>query len=183
MPSAFAIAVLGAIESLLSAVVADGMAGSAHDPDAELIAQGAGNLVAPFFGGFAATGAIARTATNVRSGARSPLAAVVHSLFVLAAVLALAPVLGRLPMASLAALLLVVAWNMSERRHFSFVLRAAPRSDVAVLLVCFTLTIVFDMVVSITAGIILSAMLFIRRMAEVSGVRLVGDAHPELRTP
>ena len=183
LPSAFAIAMLGAMESLLSAVVADGMTGRKHDPDAELVAQGVGNVVAPFFGGFAATGAIARTATNVRSGARSPVAAVVHSVFVLFAVLALAPALGYLPMASLAALLLVVAWNMSERRHFAFVLRAAPRADVAVLLVCFGLTVIFDMVVSVTAGIILSAMLFIRRMAEVSGVRLIGDAHPELREP
>jgi SulP family sulfate permease len=183
LPSAFAIAMLGAMESLLSAVVADGMTGRKHDPDAELLAQGIGNIVAPFFGGFAATGAIARTATNVRSGARSPVAAVVHSAFVLLAVLVLAPALGYLPMASLAALLLLVAWNMSERRHFAFVLRAAPRSDVLVLLVCFSLTVVFDMVVSVTAGIILSAMLFIRRMAEVSGVTLVGDAHPELREP
>jgi SulP family sulfate permease len=183
LPSAFAIAMLGAMESLLSAVVADGMTGRKHDPDAELVAQGVGNLVAPFFGGFAATGAIARTATNIRSGARTPVAALVHSAFVLLAVLALAPALGYLPMASLAALLLMVAWNMSERRHFAFVLRAAPRSDVAVLLVCFGLTVVFDMVVSVTAGIILSSMLFIRRMAEVSGVKLVGDAHPEVREP
>jgi len=183
LPAAFAIAMLGAMESLLSAVVADGMTGRRHDPDAELIAQGVGNVVAPFFGGFAATGAIARTATNVRSGARTPVAAVVHSAFVLLAVVALAPALGYLPMASLAALLLVVAWNMSERRHFGFVLRAAPRSDVAVLLICFGLTVVFDMVVSVTAGIVLSSMLFIRRMAEVSGVRLVGDAHPELSEP
>jgi SulP family sulfate permease len=183
LPSAFAIAMLGAMESLLSAVVADGMTGRRHDPDAELVAQGVGNLVAPFFGGFAATGAIARTATNVRAGARTPVAALVHSLFVLVAVLALAPLLGHLPMASLAALLLVVAWNMSERRHFAFVLRAAPRSDIAVLLACFCLTIVFDMVVSVTAGIILSSMLFIRRMAEVSGVRLIGDSHPELGEP
>jgi SulP family sulfate permease len=183
LPSAFAIAMLGAMESLLSAVVADGMTGRRHDPDAELVAQGLGNLVAPFFGGFAATGAIARTATNVRSGARTPVASVVHAVFVLLAVLLLAPLLGRLPMASLAALLLLVAWNMSEREHFAFVLRAAPRSDIAVLLVCFGLTVVFDMVVSVTAGIILSAMLFIRRMAEVSGVRLIGDSHPELREP
>src|SRR6185436_6948329 len=114
---ALAIAMLGAIESLLCAVVADGMAGTRHDPDAELLAQGAGNLLAPLFGGIAATGAIARTATSIRAGARSPLAAVVHALFVLAAVLALAPLLDWLPMASLAALLLVVAWNMSEVRH------------------------------------------------------------------
>lgn len=178
-PSAFAIAMLGAIESLLSAVVADGMTGGSHDPDAELVAQGTGNLVAPFFGGIAATGALARTATNVRSGARSPLAAIFHAAFVLLAVLALAPVLGWLPMASLAALLLLVAWNMSEAKHFVHALRVAPRSDVLVLLTCFGLTVVFDMVVSVTVGVMLAALLFMRRMAEVSGVRLV-DQHPLL---
>lgn len=178
-PSAFAIAMLGAIESLLSAVVADGMTGGSHDPDAELMAQGTGNLIAPFFGGIAATGALARTATNVRSGARSPLAAVFHSAFVLLSVLALAPVLGYLPMASLAALLLIVAWNMSEAKHFVHALRVAPRSDVLVLLTCFLLTVVFDMVVSVTVGVMLAALLFMRRMAEVSGVRLV-DQHPLL---
>jgi SulP family sulfate permease len=176
-PSAFAIAMLGAIESLLSAVVADGMTGGSHDPDAELVAQGVGNVIAPFFGGIAATGALARTATNIRSGARSPLAAIFHSLFVLLAVLALAPVLGYLPMASLAALLLIVAWNMSEVRHFAHAMRVAPRSDVVVLLTCFGLTVIFDMVVSVTFGVMLAALLFMRRMAEVSGTRLV-DAHP-----
>jgi SulP family sulfate permease len=183
VPSAFAIAMLGAIESLLSAVVSDGMTGQKHDPDAELIAQGAGNIAAPFFGGIAATGAIARTATSVRSGARSPLAAVFHSLFVLAAVLLLAPLLGYLPMAALAALLLLVAWNMSESEHFVHLVRVAPRSDVAVLLVCFGLTIVFDMVVSVTAGIVLAALLFMKRMAEVTGVTLVGEGHPDLDEP
>ncbi len=178
-PSAFAIAMLGAIESLLSAVVADGMTGGSHDPDAELVAQGMGNIAAPFFGGIAATGALARTATNVRSGARSPLAAIFHALFVLLAVLALAPVLGWLPMASLAALLLLVAWNMSEARHFAHALRVAPKSDVLVLLTCFGLTVVFDMVVSVTVGVMLAALLFMRRMAEVSGMRLV-DQHPLL---
>jgi SulP family sulfate permease len=178
-PPAFAIAMLGAIESLLSAVVADGMTGGSHDPDAELLAQGMGNLIAPFFGGIAATGAIARTATNVRSGARSPLAAIFHSAFVLLSVLALAPVLGYLPMASLAALLLIVAWNMSEVKHFLHALRVAPRSDVLVLLICFLLTVVFDMVVSVTVGVMLASLLFMRRMAEVSGVRLV-DQRPLL---
>ena len=177
IPSAFAIAMLGAIESLLSAVVADGMTGGSHDPDAELVAQGVGNLVAPFFGGIAATGALARTATNVRSGARSPLAAVFHSGFVLLAVLLFAPVLNYLPMASLAALLLTVAWNMSEAKHFAHAMRVAPRSDVVVLLTCFGLTVIFDMVVSVTAGVMLAALLFMRRMAEVSNVRLV-DQHP-----
>src|SRR5947208_67204 len=126
-PSAFAIAMLGAIESLLSAVVADGMTGGSHDPDAELMAQGTGNLLAPFFGGIAATGAIARTATNVRSGARSPLAAVFHALFVLSAVLLLAPLLGYVPMAGLAALLLLVAWNMSDAAGFLRLVRTALR--------------------------------------------------------
>ena len=177
LPAAFAIAALGALESLLSAVVADGMTGRKHDPDAELMAQGTGNLVAPFFGGFAATGAIARTATNVRSGARSPIAALVHAIVVLLAVLLAAPVLGRLPMASLAALLLFVAWNMAELDHFAHMLKVAPRSDVAVLLTCFFLTVLFDMVVAVGVGVVMAALLFMRRMAEVSEVRLV-DAHP-----
>jgi sulfate permease, SulP family len=173
LPSAFAIAMLGAIESLLSAVVADGMTGGRHDPDAELVAQGIGNLVVPAFGGIAATGAIARTATNIRAGARSPIAAMVHSAFVLLAVVSLAPVLSYLPMASLAALLLVVAWNMSEYSHFVRLLRVAPRGDVLVLLTCFLLTVVFDMTVSVTAGTVLAALLFMRRMALVSEVTAV----------
>jgi sulfate permease, SulP family len=176
-PAAFTIAVLGAIESLLSAVVGDGMTRRKHDPDAELFAQGIGNLAAPFFGGFAATGAIARTATNIRAGARSPVSSVFHALFVLAAVLLLAPALGYVPMASLAALLLVVAWNMSEARHVSRMLRIAPRSDVLVLLTCFGLTVLFDMVVAVSAGVMLAALLFMRRMAEVADVRLVADPH------
>jgi len=183
-PSAFAIAMLGAIESLLSAVVADGMTGNKHDPDVELIAQGVGNVVVPFFGGIAATGALARTAANVRSGARSPLSAVCHSVVVLASVLLLAPVLGYLPMASMAALLLLVAWNMGEWRHFVHLLRHAPKSDIVVLVSCFALTIVFDMVVSVTVGIVMAALLFMRRMAEVSGVTLVGgELHPLVEEP
>lgn len=177
LPSALAIAMLGAIESLLSAVVADGMTGGSHDPDAELVAQGLGNLAAPFFGGIAATGALARTATNIRSGARTPFAAIVHAAFVLLSVLLLAPALGFLPMASLAALLLLVAWNMSEARHFVHAVRVAPRSDVAVLLLCFGLTVVFDMVVSVSVGVVLAALIFMRRMADSSRVRLV-DQHP-----
>jgi sulfate permease, SulP family len=184
LPPAFTIAMLGAIESLLSAVVADGMTGARHDPDVELMAQGIGNLVAPAFGGIAATGAIARTATGIRSGARSPLASVFHALFVLAVLLSLAPLLGFLPMASLAALLLVVAWNMSDHGHVMRLVSGAPRSDVLVFLTCFLLTIVFDMTVSVTAGIILAALLFMRRMAEVSGVTLVSDGrHPALDIP
>jgi SulP family sulfate permease len=182
-PSAFAIAMLGAIESLLSAVVADGMIRRKHDPDAELFAQGIGNLLAPLFGGIAATGAIARTATNVRAGGRSPLAAVFHAVFVLASMMVLAPLLGQLPMASLAALLLVVAWNMSEAPHAVRTLRTAPRSDAMVLLTCFVLTVVFDMVVAVTAGVLLAALLFMRRMAEVSGVTLVAEPHRVLERP
>jgi len=183
VPAAFAIAMLGAIESLLSSVIADGMTGTRHDPDSELLAQGAGNLIAPFFGGFAATGAIARTATNIRAGARSPMAAVFHSAFVLAAMVALAPALGRLPMTALAAMLLMVAWNMSELKHFVHVLRVAPRSDVVVLLVCFGLTVIFDMVVAVTVGILLAALLFMRRMADISHVRLVGPEHDPILPP
>jgi SulP family sulfate permease len=184
LPAAFAIAMLGAIESLLSAVVADGMTGQRHDPDAELMAQGIGNLVVPMFGGIAATGAIARTATNLRAGARSPLAAAFHALFVLAAMLALAPLLGHLPLASLAAVLLVVAWNMSDSRHFLRLIRIAPRGDVLVLLACFLLTVVFDMTVSVTAGVVMAALLFMRRMSEVSGVTLVSSGrHPALDAP
>ena len=172
LPSAFAIAMLGAIESLLSATVADGMIGAKHDANGELLGQGIGNVVAPFFGGFAATGAIARTATSVRSGARSPIATIIHSGFILAAMLVLAPLIGYLPMASLAALLMIVAWNMSEVRHFGHIVRVAPRSDVVVLLACFFLTVVFDMVISVTAGVMLAALLFMRRMAEITGGRV-----------
>jgi len=173
LPPAFAIGMLGAIESLLSAVVADGMTGKKHDPDAELVALGVGNLAAPFFGGFAATGAIARTATNVRNGARSPLAAIWHAFFVLLAVVALAPLLGFLPMAALAALLLQVAGRMSEARHVVHTLKVAPRSDAFVLLSCLSLTVLFDMVVAVTVGIVLASLLFMRRMAEASSVTLI----------
>ncbi len=182
-PSAFAIAMLGAIESLLSAVVADGMAGTRHDPDAELVAQGTSNILAPFFGGFASTGAIARTATNIRAGARSPLAAMVHAVFVLLAMLLFASLLGRLPMAAMAALLLVVAWNMAELKHFIRILQVAPKSDVTVLLTCFSLTVMFDMVIAVTVGIILAAFLFMRRMVEISGAHLSEGRHPSLREP
>jgi SulP family sulfate permease len=176
LSGAFAVAMLGGIESLLSAVIADGMAGTRHDPDAELLALGIGNVVTPFLGGIPATGAIARTATNIRSGARSPFASIVHALTVLAAVLILAPLIGYLPMAGLAALLLLVAWNMSEVKHFGHIVRVAPRSDVLVLLTCFVLTVVFDMVVAVSVGVVLAALLFMRRMAEITHARLTGDA-------
>ncbi|MGD8220329.1 C4-dicarboxylic acid transporter DauA [Pseudomonas thivervalensis] len=165
---AFAIAMLGAIESLLCAVVADGMTGSKHDPNAELMGQGLGNLVAPLFGGITATAAIARSATNVRSGASSPLAAIIHSLVVLVAIVLLAPLFSYLPMAALAALLVMVAWNMSEAGHVLHTLRIAPRSDVLVLLTCLGLTVLFDMVLAVAVGLLLAAGLFIKRMSELT---------------
>lgn len=176
IPSAFAIAMLGAIESLMAAVVADGMSGAGrHDPNSELIALGIGNILCPFFGGIAATGALARTATNIRAGARSPLAATLHAVFILACTVALAPLVGYLPMAALAGLLIVVARNMSEARHFVRLVRIAPRHDVLVMLTCFSLTVAFDMVIAVTVGVMLAALLFMRRMAILT--------HTELETP
>jgi SulP family sulfate permease len=177
--AAFAIAVLGAIESLLSATIADGMTGKKHDPDAELIGLGLGNILVPFFGGIAATGALARTATNIRAGARSPIAAVVHSLIVLLAILLLAPLVAYVPMASLAGLLLLVAWNMSEIRHFVNILRIAPKSDVLVLLLCFVLTVVFDMVIAVSVGVVLAALLFMKRTAELTHSRILDGTRNE----
>src|SRR5262249_54926763 len=176
LPSAFAIAMLGAIESLLSAVIADGMTGKRHDPDAELVGQGLANIAAPFFGGIAATGALARTATNIRAGARSPFPSVIHAAVVLASILLLARVVAYVPMASLAALLLMVAWNMSEVRHMAHVLRVAPKNDVFVLLTCYVLTVAFDMVLAVSVGIVLAALLFMARMAELTHARLLQDA-------
>jgi SulP family sulfate permease len=176
-PQGLAIAMLGAIESLLCAVVADGMAGTKHDPDCELIAQGVGNVVAPFFGGFAATGAIARTAANIRAGGKTPFAALVHAIFVLLAMLLMAPILAYLPMATLAALLLMVAWNMSDLKHFVHIIKVAPKSDVLVLLACFSLTVIFDMVVAVSVGIVLAALLFMRRMASITHTRVLEEEH------
>jgi sulfate permease, SulP family len=162
---AFAIAMLGAIESLLSAVVADGMAGTRHDSNQELIGQGVANIVAPLFGGFAATGAIARTATNVRNGGTSPLAGIVHAVSLVLIILFLAPLAVHVPLAALAAILFVVAWNMSEVRHFVRMVRRAPRADVAILLVTFALTVFVDLVVAVNIGVILATLHFLRRMA------------------
>ncbi len=175
--SAFAIAMLGAIESLLSAVVAAGMSGTEHDPDAELAAQGTGNIIAPFFGGFAATGALARTAANVRNGAKSPIAAVFHATFLLVTILLAAPLLAYVPMASMAALLMVVAWNMSEARHAVHALRVAPKGDKLVLVLCLGLTVIFDMAVAVTVGVVLAALIFMQRMARLTGVQLVEEHH------
>jgi SulP family sulfate permease len=182
VPSAFTIAVLAAIESLLSAVVADGMARTRHDPDSELIALGIGNLLTPFFGGIPATGAMARTASNFKFGGRSPISAMTHAVTVLLAIVILAPALQYLPMTSLAALLLIVAWNMSEVEHFLHTMKVAPRSDVAVLLTCFFLTVVFDMIIAVTAGVLLASLLFIRRMARTTTGTIAQD-HSDLPGP
>ncbi|WP_447928085.1 C4-dicarboxylic acid transporter DauA [Vreelandella sp. EE27] len=173
---ALAIALLAAIESLLCAVVADGLTRTRHNPNVELIGQGLGNVVAPFFGGITATAALARTATNIKSGGFSPIAALVHSFVVLLAVIALAGAMGYVPMAALAALLFIIAWNMSEARHFVHTLKSAPASDVAVLVICFLLTVVFDMVIAVAVGMGLAAALFIRRMAQLTQTQRVEAA-------
>ncbi|MCG2583982.1 SulP family inorganic anion transporter [Massilia sp. TS11] len=162
---AFTIAMLGAIESLLSAVVADGMAGTRHDSNQELIGQGVANIVAPLFGGFAATGAIARTATNVRNGGTSPLAGVVHAATLLLVILLLAPLAAHVPLAALAAILFVVAYNMSEIGHVLNLLRRAPRADAVILVITFALTVLTDLVVAVNIGVILATLQFMRRMA------------------
>jgi sulfate permease, SulP family len=163
---AFTIALLGAIESLLSAVVADGMAGTRHDSNQELIGQGIANIVAPLFGGFAATGAIARTATNIRNGGNSPLAGIVHSGFLILVILALAPLASAIPLCCLSAVLFVVSWNMSELPHVARLLKTAPKTDVAVLVLTFLLTVFVDLVVAVNVGVIVAALLFMRRMAD-----------------
>ena len=163
---AFTIAMLGAIESLLSAVVADGMAGTRHDSNQELIGQGIANIAVPLFGGFAATGAIARTATNIRNGGTSPLAGIVHALTLVAVLLFLAPLAASIPLAALAAILFVVAWNMSEVRHFAHILKNAPTADRAILAITFLLTVFADLVVAVNVGVILAILHFLSRMAE-----------------
>lgn len=170
---AFAIAMLGAIESLLSAVVADGMAGTRHDSNQELIGQGIANLVVPLFGGFAATGAIARTATNIRNGATGPLAGIIHALTLVLIILFLAPLASNIPLCALAAILFVVAYNMSELKHFKRMLQRAPRADIAILLVTFTLTVFSDLVIAVNIGVILAMLQFMRRMASSVEVQQV----------
>ncbi|MCE9923997.1 MULTISPECIES: C4-dicarboxylic acid transporter DauA [Aeromonas] len=168
LPAAFSMAMLGAIESLLCAVVLDGMTGRKHSSNGELVGQGLGNILAPFFGGITATAAIARSAANVRAGATSPISGIVHALVVLAAILVLAPWLSWLPLSAMAALLLLVAWNMSEAHKVVDLVRRAPRSDVLVLLVCLSLTVIFDMVIAITFGVILASLLFMREIAKMT---------------
>jgi SulP family sulfate permease len=181
-PDAISIALLGAIESLLSAVVADGMAGTRHRSNMELVAQGIANLASPLFGGIPATGAIARTATNVRSGGRTPIAGMVHALTLLAILYLLGDLAGMIPLAALGGILLVVAWNMSELHVIRSLLKS-PRSDVIVLVTTFGLTVAIDLTVAIQAGMVLAAFLFMRRMAEISETQYVSRmAREEERT-
>jgi SulP family sulfate permease len=178
IPAASAIAFLGAIESLLSAVVADGMTGYRHRSDQELVAQGVANISSALFFGLPATGAIARTAANIRSGARTPVAGMLHAVFILLFMLALAPIAKAIPLASLAAILVMVAWKVSELEHFRALLRA-PKPDVLVLLTTFGLTVLFDLTIAVGTGILLSSILFMRRMAQVSTVAGVAEESDE----
>lgn len=179
---ALAIAMLAGIESLLSAVVADGMTGRRHRANAELLAQGVANLASPLFGGIPATGAIARTATNVKNGGRTPLAGVTHALTLLVVLTTAGPWVALVPIAALAGVLLVVAYNMSEWRVFTGLLRG-PRSDVLVLLTTFSLTVMVDLIVAIEVGVVLAALLFMRRMSEVSTVRSITDQMVDVERP
>lgn len=182
VPAAFAIAMLGAIESLLCAVVLDNMTGKRHSANSELLGQGIGNIVAPFFGGITATAALARSAANVRAGAQTPIAGMVHALVVLLGLVGLAPILGYLPMPAMAALLLMVAWNMSEAPKSVHLIKHSGASDRWVFACCFLLTIFFDMVVAITTGIVLAALLFMKEMAAATQLSEIAaqDAPVEL---
>ncbi len=175
VPAAFTVAMLAAIESLLSATVADGMTGGKHRPNAELIATGVANIGSVFFGGIPATGAIARTATNVKAGARTPVAGIIHALVLALVLLLCAPLAKLIPLASLAGILVVVSYNMSERHHFSSILKG-PKSDRLVLVLTFLLTVLVDLTVAVQVGIVLSALLFIRRMAEIADVNMITSA-------
>ena len=160
LPAAFSMAMLG--------VVLDGMTGTKHKANSELVGQGLGNIIAPFFGGITATAAIARSAANVRAGATSPISAVIHSILVILALLVLAPLLSWLPLSAMAALLLMVAWNMSEAHKVVDLLRHAPKDDIIVMLLCMSLTVLFDMVIAISVGIVLASLLFMRRIARMT---------------
>ena len=170
IPDAFTIAVLAAIESLLSCVVADGMIGSTHNSNTELIAQGAGNVFSALFGGIPATGAIARTAANIKNGGRTPIAGMVHAVVLLIVLVLLMPYAALIPMPAIAAILFVVAYNMSEWRQFLSLIKSAPKSDVMVLITTFVLTVAFDLVVAICVGFVLASILFMKRMADVTNV-------------
>ena len=173
---AFTIALLGAIESLLSAVVADGMTGTRHDSNQELIGQGVANILSPLFGGFAATGAIARTATNIRNGGNSPLAGIVHALTLVLIVLLLSPLAAYIPLAVLAAILFLVAWNMSEAHHFLDILTHAPKNDRILLLITFLLTVFTDLVIAVNVGVLLAALLFMKQMIESTKISADSEA-------
>lgn len=166
IPNAFTIAILAAIESLLSCVVADGMINGKHRSDMELVAQGAGNIASALFGGIPATGAIARTAANIKNGGRTPVAGMVHSITLVIVLVVLMPYAGMIPMPTIAAILFIVAYNMCQWRTFLQLVKTAPKSDILVLVVTFVLTVVFDLVVAIEIGMILACLLFIKRMSE-----------------
>lgn len=170
-PDAFTIAILAAIESLLSCVVADGMVGDRHNPNTELIAQGAGNIASGIFGGIPATGAIARTAANVKNGGRTPISGMIHAVVLLLVLVVLMPYAALIPMPTIAAILFMVAYNMCGWREFVNLLKTAPKSDILVLLVTFILTVVFDLVVAIEVGLIIAAIMFLKRMSDVAEVR------------
>ncbi len=182
LPGALTIAFLGGVESLLSAVVADGMTGRRHRSNAELVAQGVANVGSALFGGLPATGAIARTATNIRAGGRTPVAGILHAVFLLVFMLLLAPLMGYVPLAALAAILLIVAWNISEMEAFRHTM-SAPIGDRVVLLLTFGLTVAFDLTVAIEVGVVVAAFVFMFRMAETveitSGVRLLAGEERE----
>ncbi len=170
LPNAFTIAVLAAIESLLSCVVADGMINTKHRSDMELVAQGAGNIASALFGGIPATGAIARTAANIKNGGRTPIAGMVHSVTLVIVLVILMPYAGMIPMPTIAAILFIVAYNMCQWRTFRDLLKTAPKSDIIVLIATFVLTVVFDLVVAIEVGMVLACLLFIKRMSEETHV-------------
>ena len=176
LPSALTVALLGAIESLLSAVVADSMTGDRHNSNVELVAQGVANIASPLFGGIPATGAIARTATNIRSGAQTPISGIIHAVTLLVILLVAAPLARFIPLATLAAVLFVVAWNMGEWREIGGVLRLA-KADIAVWSVTFALTVVADLTVAVGVGMALAALLYIYRVAETTTVVPVTDAY------
>lgn len=173
---AFTIAMLGAIESLLSAVVADGMSGDKHDSNTELFGQGLANIVAPLFGGIASTGAIARTATNIRQGGNSPIAGIIHAIILILILLFLAPYAVYIPLASMAAILFLVAYNMSDVARFVKMIRLAPRADAGILVLTFFLTIFTDLVVAVNVGVMLAILFFMRRMVGTIDVHEVSCA-------
>lgn len=173
-PSAFTIAILGAIESLLSAMVADGVIGDRHDSNTELMAQGVANIIVPFFGGIPCTGAIARTMTNINNGGRTPIAGIIHAVVLLLILLFLGPLTKFIPMACLAGVLVVVSYNMSEWRQFKALLKM-PKSDVSVLLITFFLTVLLDLTVAIEVGLIMAVILFLNRIMETSEVSVIEE--------